>query len=62
MEFADVGQETLRIGSIGSGISVRQDSGTVNDRARLYAQMSLMAVSKGAGLGASPSRCRKKAS
>jgi hypothetical protein len=62
VELADVGSETFRVGSMGSGISVQQDPGMMNERARLYAQMSLMPVSKGAGLGDFPSRCRKKAS
>jgi hypothetical protein len=53
-EFAGIGLETFRVGSMGNGISVRQDPGTINERARLYAQMSLIPVSKGAGLGASP--------
>jgi hypothetical protein len=47
---------------MGSGTSTWHDPGTMNERARLYAQMSLMPVSKGAGLGTNPWRCRKNAS
>jgi hypothetical protein len=62
VELVAIGSETFRAGSMGNGISTQQDPGTINERARLYAQMSLMPVSKGAGLGTFPSRCRKKAS
>ena len=60
MEFTGIGSEIFKVGSIGNGISTLQDPGTMNERARLYAQMLLIPVLKGTGLGASPYRCRKK--
>jgi hypothetical protein len=65
VEFASLGyvdSETLKAGRVGNGISTGQDPGTIKERARLYAHMSLMPVSKGAGLGDFPSLCLKKAS
>src|SRR3954470_17983237 len=47
VEFARLGyvdSETFNVGRVGNGISTGQDPGTINERARLYAHMSLMPV------------------
>lgn len=54
--------ETVKFGRIGKGTSTGQDPGTIKERAKLYAHMSLIPVSNGVGLGTSPSICRKNAS
>jgi hypothetical protein len=51
--------QTVNVGRISRGTSIRHDPGTIKERARLYAQMSLTPVSKGAGLGTNLSTCRK---
>lgn len=65
MEFASlryIDSETFKIGRVGNRISIGQDPGTIKERARLYAHMSLILVSKGAGLSDFPSIYLKKAS
>jgi len=59
---AVVGADTVNVGRIGSGSSVGHDPGTINGRAKLYAQILLIPVSNGAGLGTLPPTWRKKAS
>jgi len=54
--------ETVNVGTMGNGTSIEQDPGTIKERAKLYAHMLLMPVSNGAGLGTSPTICRKNAS
>jgi len=54
--------ETVNVGRMGNGTSIEQDPGTIKERAKLYAHMLLMPVSNGAGLGTSPTICRKNAS
>ena len=39
---------------MGSGISTKQNPGIINKRLRLYAYISLIPISNGAGLGTSP--------
>jgi hypothetical protein len=62
VELVVIRSKTFKAGSIGNRILTQQDPGTINKRARLYAQISLIPVLKGAGLGAFSLRCRKKAS
>jgi hypothetical protein len=45
--------ETVNVGRIGKGTSIEQDPGTIKERAKLYAYMSLIPVLNGVGLGTS---------
>lgn len=54
--------ETFNLGRAGKGTSTGQDPGVMKERAKLYAHIALIPVSNGAGLGTSPSICRKNAS
>jgi hypothetical protein len=65
VEFASLGyvdSETFKVGRVSNGILTGQDLGIINEKARLYAYMSLIAVLKGAGLGDFLLICLKKAS
>ena len=59
---APAGCATVSLGRIDKGSSTGQDPGIIKDSARLYAHMSLMPVSNGAGLGTLPLIWRKNAS
>jgi hypothetical protein len=64
VEFASlryIDLETFKVGRVGNGILIGQDPGIIKERARLYAYISLMLVSKGAGLSNFPLICLKKA-
>jgi hypothetical protein len=52
----------LKVGRMGIGSSTGQDAGTMNSKARLYAQVDDIRVSNGAGLGSCPFATLKKAS
>jgi hypothetical protein len=52
----------LRVGRMGMGRSRGQDAGTINARARLYAQVGDIGVSNGAELGGCPFATLKNAS
>jgi hypothetical protein len=51
---------TFSFGNTMTGTSTGHDPGTINERAMLYAHISLLPMLKGDGLGTSPSAWRKK--
>ena len=53
--------KTFKVKKVSNKTLIRQDPGTINERAKLYAYMSLMLVLKGAGLRDFPLICLKKA-
>ena len=59
---APAGCVTVNLGRISKGSSTRQDPGIINDKARLYTQISLILISNEAGLGISPLIKRKNIS